>query len=439
MKLTVISSLILVMAVADICHAVDPETTARLGIPVQPQSSGESFSNQGGSGVSVGQGGCGDLGMGTSLGNITNLQSVTSIAQQAVSSVKGMASTGVVAALAYFMPTEYSAAANIMSMAQKQMSVLADKCKAYQAARDSLESKDVSGIRKAAYAKCIENNSGNAVGNDDADVYCSDPANAWQYLSSQFSSMDSSNCVPAIDNVLAGVTLPVGVSKGTLASFFGNFKMCASSSYGTAPTLTADKVYQTNMSWYSNTIDNVVSSAKSSYLSQSDIQTMGLCIGPGNSGIICPHAETINMIASFPDDEQAVFKNKLAEHLSLLQTVYMTYSWSSLLNKAASNAQTPVPDAFTTPVTQMTNQKEKEVNNLVKLKVQASGNDGDLSRWESQVMERNSYWTRLGTGRQNELDAGNILFGSGTVSNRNNSQNNSQSVINNIKNNYSNP
>src|SRR5208337_4513123 len=143
----------------------------------------------------------------------------------------------------------------------------------------------------------------------------------------------------------------------------------------------------------------------------------------------CPHAETINMVATFPADEQAVFAAKLAEHLSLLQTVYNTYNWSSVMNKAASTAQTLVPDAFTAPIAQMTSQKEKEVNNLVKLKVQANGNDGSLSSWESQVMERNSYWTKLQTGQQNEADAGNSLFGSGTVSGIGSNQNNSQSLI----------
>src|SRR5208283_1507421 len=104
---------------------------------------------------------------------------------------------------------------------------------------------------------------------------------------------------------------------------------------------------------------------------------------------------------------------------------------------------TSVPDAFIMPIAQMTSQKEKEVNNLVRLKVQANGNDGSLSSWENQVMERNSYWIKSGTGQQNETDAGNSLFGSGAVSgigsNHNNSPNNIQTLINSIVTSYSNP
>ncbi|MBF0560107.1 MAG: hypothetical protein HQL08_15155 [Nitrospirae bacterium] len=427
MRLTVIVSMILVMVVADICHAVDPDLKARLGIPVQPQSLGETYSNHGGSGTSVG-GGCDALGVKTQLSDLSN------IAQQAFGSVKDMASAAAVAALAYFTPTEYSVTANILSDARKQLSVMADKCKTYQAARDFMENKDIAGIRKAAYAKCMEQNGGD----EDAEVTCSNPSNAWQYLSSQFSALDGSNCAPVIDNVLAHVNLPGGVSKNTLQSFFGNFKLCAGSSNGIAPTMTASEVYQTNLQqYYSGVVNSALSAAQSSYLSDSDIQTSGLCIGPGNGGsggIICPHAETINMVASFPSDEQSVFMNKLAEHLSLLQTVYMTYSWASLLNKAAASAQTPVPDAFTTPITQMTSQKEKEVNDLVKLKVQANGNDGDLSNWEKQVMERNSYWQQLKASQGNETNYGSQIFGS-----PDSSTNNSQNIIDSIKNSYSTP
>ncbi len=91
----------------------------------------------------------------------------------------------------------------------------------------------------------------------------------------------------------------------------------------------------------------------------------------------------------------------------------------------------------------MTSQKEKEVNDLVKLKVHANGTDGSLSSWESQVMERNGYWTKSASSQQNETDAGNSLFGSGTLSavgsNQNKSQNNIQTLINSISSSYSNP
>ncbi len=431
MKLTVLASMIIVICIADICHAVDPELTAKLGIPVLPQSSGATF--QGFDGViSMGLGGCGNMGINTSLTNLTNL------ASQSVSSIQNLASIATTAMFAYFMPTEYSTVANLMSMAQKNLALLTQKCNTYQAARGNMENKDTAGMRKAAYAKCMEQTMGD-------DITCSKPSNAWPYL------YGSQGCVSVVDKSLAGVTLPQSINNATMKSFFGDFQVCADNSGRTPPTLTADLVYQANMSFYGPAVNSAVSAAQTRYLTQADIQTMNLCVGPGsgnnggagNAGVTCPHAETINMVATFPADEQAVFTAKLAEHLSLLQTVYDTYSWSSVMNRAASTTQTPVPDAFTTPIAQMTSQKEKEVNNLVRLKVQANGNDGSLSSWESQVMERNSYWTKSGTGQQNEADAGNSLFGTGTVSgigsNQNNSQNNIQTLINSIVTSYSNP
>ncbi len=431
MKLAVLTSMIIVMCLADICHAVDPDLNAKLGIPVQPQSSGETY-NQGLIG-SMGLGGCGNLG-------ITNqLNSLISLGQAAISNLGSNGATiAATAAIAYFMPTEYSVISNLLSDARKYLAVLADKCKTYQAARNFLEKTDIAGIRKAAFAKCMEQNGGD-------DFLCSKPGNAWQYL------FGTSGCVSAVDKSLNGVTLPQNTTSATIKSFFGDVKICPDGSGRTPPTLTADLVYQANMSFYGPAVKSAVSAAKTRYLAQTDIQSMNLCIGPGsgnngsgsNAGIACPHAETINMVATFPTDEQAVFAAKLAEHLSLLQTVYNTYNWSSVMNKAASTAQTPVPDAFTSPIAQMTSQKEKEVNDLVRLKVQANGTDGSLSSWESQVMNRNSYWTKSATGQQNEIDAGSSLFGSGTVSgngsNQNNSQNNIQNLINSIVTSYSNP
>lgn len=432
MKLTVIASLLLVMGAADLCHAVDPDLNAKLGIPVLPQSSGAIF-NQGFNGISgMGLGGCGNMGINTSLANLTNL------ASQAVSSIQGLASVATTAMFAYFMPTEYSTVANLMSMAQKNLTLLTQKCNIYQAARGSMENKDTSGMRRAAYARCMEQTMGD-------DITCSKPSNAWPYL------YGTPGCVSVVDKSLAGVTLPQNTDNGTMKSFFGDFQICADNSGRTPPTLTADIVYQANMSFYGPAVSGAVSAAQTRYLAQTDIQAMNLCVGPGavnnngmgNAGVTCPHAETINMVATFPSDEQAVFAAKLAEHLSLLQTVYNTYSWSSVMNKAASTVQTSVPDAFISPVAKMTDQKEKEVNDLVKLKIQANGNDGSLSSWERQVMERNSYWTKSATGQQNESDAGNSLFGSGAVNGisggQNNNQNNIQTLIDNIVRSYSNP
>jgi len=336
------------------------------------------------------------------------------------------------------MPTEYSTVSNLMSMAQKSLALLTQKCNTYQAARGYIENKDTAGMRKAAYAKCMEQTMGD-------DITCSKPSNAWPYL------YGTSGCVSVVDQSLSGVTLPQNTNNVTMKSFFGDFQVCADNSGRTPPTLTADLVYQANMSFYGPAVNSAVSAAQTRYLTQADIQTMNLCVGPGygnngsggNAGVSCPHAETINMVATFPADEQAVFAAKLAEHLSLLQTVYNTYSWSSVMNNAAATAQTPVPDAFASPIAQMTSQKEKEVNDLVKLKIHANGNDGSLSSWESQVMERNSYWAKSGIAQQNETDAGNSLFGSGTVSgigsNQNNRQNNIQNLINSIVTSYSNP
>ena len=432
MKLTLLSSMLIVMCIADICYAVDPDLNAKLGIPVQPQSSGETF-NQVFSGVtSTGLGGCGNLGINTSLTNLTNL------ASQAVGSIQGLSSVATTAMFAYFMPTEYSTVSNLISIAQKYLAVLSDKCKTYQAARDYIENKDAAGIRKAAFAKCMEQTIGD-------DITCSKPSNAWPFL------YGTPGCVSVVDKSLAGVTLAQSTNNATMKSFFGDFQVCADNSGRTPPTLTADLVYQANMSFYGPAVNSAVAAAQTRYLTQADIQMMNLCVGPGsgnnsrggNAGVTCPHSETINMVATFPADEQAVFTAKLAEHLSLLQTVYNTYSWSSVMNRAASTAQTSVPDAFIMPIAQMTSQKEKEVNDLVKLKVQANGNDGSLSSWESQVMERNGYWTKSETGQQNETDAGNSIYGGGTVSgigsNQNNSQNNIQALINSIVKSYSNP
>jgi hypothetical protein len=426
MKLAVLASIIMVICIADICHAVDPELTAKLGIPVLPQSSGATF--QGFNGLNtMGLGGCGNMGMNTSLTNLTNL------ASQSVSSVQNLASIATTAMFAYFMPTEYSTVSNLMSMAQKNLALLTNKCNTYQAARGHMESKDTEGMRKAAYAKCMEQTMGD-------DITCSKPPNAWPYL------YGNQGCVSIVDKSLTGVTLPQNTNNATMKAFFGDFQVCADSSGGTPPMLTADLVYQANMRFYGPAVNNAVSAAQTRYLTQADIQTMNLCVGPGSGsngggspGVTCPHAETINMVATFPADEQAVFAAKLAEHLSLLQTVYNTYSWSSVMNNAAYTAQTPVPDAFTSPIAQMTSQKEKEVNNLVRLKSQANGNDGSLSSWESQVMERNGYWTKSGTSQQNETDAGNSLFGSGTVSGIGSNQNNIQTLINTIVTSYSNP
>ncbi len=427
MKRKVIAAMIIVMCLADICHAVDPDLTAKLGIPVLPQSSGTNFNQFNGLNT-MGLGGCGTMGMNTSLTNLTNL------ASQAVGSIQSLASVATTAMFAYFMPTEYSTVGNLMSMAQKNLALLTQKCNTYQAARGNMENKDTSGMRKAAYARCMEQTMGD-------DMTCSMPSNAWQYL------YGTPGCVSVMDKSLAGVTLPQNITIDTMKSFFGDFQVCADNSGRTAPTLTADLVYQANMSFYGPAVSSAVSAARTRYLTQADIQSMNLCVGPGSGnngsgskgGVTCPHAEAINMVATFPADEQAVFTAKLAEHLSLLQTVYNTYNWSSIMNQAASTAQTPVPDAFTLPIAKMTSQKEKEVNDLVKLKVQANGTDGSLSSWESQVMERNSYWTRAATGQQNETDAGNSLFGSGTLSNRNTNQNNIQTLINSISNSYSNP
>ncbi|MBF0557252.1 MAG: hypothetical protein HQL08_00575 [Nitrospirae bacterium] len=427
MRLTVITSMIVVMSIVDVCHAVDPELNARLGIPVQPQSSGETF-NQGLIG-SMGLGGCGDLG-------ITNqLNSLISLGQQAISNLgNNIGTIAATAAIAYFMPTEYSVVSNLLSDARKYLAVLADKCKTYQAARNYMEKSDIAGIRKAAFARCMEQNGGD-------DFLCSKPANAWQYL------FGTTGCVSALDKALNGVTLPSGTISSTIKSFFGDVQICPDGSGRTPATLTADKVYQANMLFYGPAVTSGVSTAQTRYLAQSDIQSMNLCIGPANNGnagngggnagsggVICPHAETINMVASFPSDEQAVFTNKLVESLSLLQTVYNTYSWSSMLNKAAAASNAPVPDALTTPINQMTEQKEKELNDLVKLKVQSSGNGGDLSQWEKQVMERNSYWQQLKASQGNETNYGSQIFGSSDSS-----TNDSQSIIDSIKNSYLTP
>ncbi len=427
MKLAVLVSMIIVICLADICHAVDPETTAKLGIPVLPQSSGATF--QGFNSLNaMGLGGCGNMGINTSLANLTNL------ASQSISSVQNLASIATTAMFAYFMPTEYSTVANLMSMAQKNLALLTQKCNTYQAARGNMENRDTAGMRKAAYAKCMEQTMGD-------DITCSMPSNAWPYL------YGTQGCVSVLDKSLTGVALPQNTNSAAMKSFFGDFQVCADNSGSTAPTLTADLVYQANMSFYGPAVNSAVSAAQTRYLTQADIQSMNLCVGPGagnngsggNAGVTCPHAETINMVATFPTDEQAVFTAKLAEHLSLLQTIFMTYNWSSILNKAASTAQTPVPDAFTSPIARMTSQKEKEVNDLVKLKVHANGTDGSLSSWESQVMERNSYWTKSATSQQNENDVGNSIFGSGTLSAVGSNQNNSQTLINSISNSYSNP
>ena len=424
--------MLVVMCIADICYAFDPDLNAKLGIPIQPQSSGETFNQVFNGFSSTGLGGCGNLGINTSLTNLTDL------ASQAVGSIRGLSSTATTAMFAYFMPTEYSTVSNLISIAQKYLAVLSDKCKIYQDARDYIENKDAAGIRKAAFAKCMEQTNGD-------DITCSKPSNAWPFL------YGTPGCVSVVDKSLAAVTLPRNTNNATMKSFFGDFQVCADNSGSTPPTLTVDLVYQANMSFYGPAVNSALSAAKTRYLAQADIQAMNLCVGSGsdnngsggNPGVTCPHSETVNMVAAFPADEQAVFAAKLAEHLSLLQTVYNTYSWSSVMNRAASAAQTPVPDAFTMPVAQMTSQKEKEVNNLVKLKVQANGTDGSLSSWESQVIERNSYWTKSATGQQNETDAGNSLYGSGTVSgigsNRNNNQSNIQTLINSIVTSYSNP
>ena len=39
MKLMALAPVIIVMCMADICHAVDPDLNSKLGIPVLPQSS----------------------------------------------------------------------------------------------------------------------------------------------------------------------------------------------------------------------------------------------------------------------------------------------------------------------------------------------------------------------------------------------------------------
>ncbi len=422
MKLTVIAALIIVILAADICLAIDPDLNARLGIPVQPQSSGETF-DQGliNGGLSAGLGGCGDLG-------VTNqLSDLLSMAQQAAGNAKswpGLAST---ALIAYFFPTEYSVSSNLLSEAHKYLAVLSDKCKTYQTARDYMENKDIAGIRKASFAKCMEQNNGD-------DVFCSKPSNAW------YSLFGTQECVSAVDTSLKGVTLPDGTGKDSIKAFFGDVKMCPNGSGGTPPTMTADKVYQANMLFYGPEVDSAVYAARTRYITQDDIKNMKLCVGAGNNnsggngGVICPHAETINMIASFPADEQTVFKIKLAERLSLLQTVYSTYSWSSIMNKAASNAQMPVPDAFTTPIAQMTGQKEKEVNDLVKLKNQANGNDGDLSNWERQVMERNSYWQQ----RQQNVVKAKVQHEAAYGSKGNDATNKvmQQDILQDIKNSY---
>jgi len=211
------------ICIADICYAVDPELTAKLGIPVQPQSSGETY-NQGLIG-SIGLGGCGDLG-------ITNqLNSLISLGQQAVSNLgNNIGTIAATAAIAYFMPTEYSVISSLLSDARKYLAVLADKCKTYQAARNFMEKSDIAGIRKAAFARCMEKNNGD-------DVLCSKPANAWQYL------FGTTGCVSALDKALNGVTLPPGASNSTIKSFFGDLTICPDGSGRTPAILTADKVY----------------------------------------------------------------------------------------------------------------------------------------------------------------------------------------------------
>ncbi len=380
MRLTLIATLIMVMSIADVCPAIDPDLNARLGIPVQPQDSGETY----GPGllnpsVSMGLGGCGDIGIDNSLGNLLSL------AQAAADNAKNLPQIAGMAAMAYFLPTEYSVTANLLSQAQKYLAILADKCKTYQAARQFLESQDVAGIRKASFAKCMEQHNAD-------EVFCSKPSNSW------YSLFGTQECVSAVDKSLADVKLPDGDSKESIKAFFGDVKMCRDGSGAIRPVMTAAKVYQANMLFYGPAVDQAVSIAQKRYLTQDDIQKMNLCVGTGNNsndgngGVICPNATTINMLATFPDDEQAIFKRKLAEHLSLLATVYNTYRLSALMNRAAAQVKTLSPDAYIAPVGRITGQKQKEVNDLVKLKIQANGNNGDLSNWESRVMERNSYW-----------------------------------------------
>ncbi|MFO0753579.1 MAG: hypothetical protein U0411_09685 [Thermodesulfovibrionales bacterium] len=366
-------------------YAADPELASRLGIPITPNDMGETYGSDKGllnGGLNLSLGSCGDLGIDNSLSNLVGL------VYSSVSNAQSLAGSLAMSALAYYMPTEYSAVTNVFAMAQKYLSIFSEKCRTYQEARKYLEKKDISGIRSAAYAKCLEKY-GSTMG-DSADSICSNPQTAWQALTG------ASDCLSVVENALANVdTLPPGMTRDTFKYVFGDTTICATTNSAVSPALTMSSMYSSSKSYYSSVVESALSSAASKYPTQDDIADAGLCVGAAaggsNKGIICPSAETLSMLSRLPADEQSLYKQRLIEDLSVYSMVYQVYGMSAVLHKGF-NANSKVAGLESESVAKLTDAREKEVNAFVNTLKLAKGTDGDLRTWENEVVRRFSYW-----------------------------------------------
>ncbi|MBZ0154939.1 MAG: hypothetical protein K8I29_01840 [Alphaproteobacteria bacterium] len=383
--ITVILTVLVMCSALAPVYALDPELAPRLGIPVNPNDLGETYGDDKGllsGGLNLSLGSCGDLGIDNSLTNLVGL------VYSSVSNAQNLSGSLAMAALAYYLPTEYSAVTNIFAMAQKYLSIFSEKCKTYQEARKYLEKKDISGIRSAAYAKCLEKYG--ATMGDSVDSVCSNPQTAWQALTG------TSECLSVVENALANVNkLPAGMTKETFKYVFGDAKICATNNSAVSPSLTMSSMYSSNKSYYSSKVESAVSSAKSKYHTQDDIANSGLCVGAAadgsNKGIICPSAETLYMLSKLPSDEQSLYKQRLIEDLSVYSMVYQVYGMSAIMHKGF-NANSKVAGIDSESVSKLTDAKEKEVNAFVNTLKLAKGADGDLRTWENEVMRRYNYW-----------------------------------------------
>jgi len=369
-------------------YAAPEEINVKLGIPAQPRSMGDEYGDGGQvAGLKLGLGSCGDLGIDTSVQNLIGL------ASQVINNAKGLASAAAMATMSYMMPTEFSVVANLSSQAQKILQILADRCKVYQEARKHLEKEDIAGVRSAAFARCMEKRA--KLEGDAAQISCSNPETAWQDL------WGTSGCISAIDKATENVsTFPDGMDRGTLKAWLGDFKICPNNSNNAVPPrLTTTALNNAVAGAYQNNVMSALGELQRRTLTDADIRAKQLCVGgaaalPGGKAgaVICPTAEGLNMLRGLPAAEQQLYARRLADNLALLETVYRSYAMSAFVQKAgASNPN--MAGLKPEMIAQLADKKEKETNAFVKtLQLARGGADGDLQKWEQQVLERRNYW-----------------------------------------------
>ncbi len=357
-------------------YYVDPPPSAdlpsRLGMPSQPMSNGDTYSPT--AGVQAGLNSCGDIGISTEFTDIVAL--VTSILKNSQS----IQTAGEMALLAYALPTEYSVVTNIGAQAIKYLQILNDRCRVFQETQKFLERTDIAGIQSAARAKCLAQGM--------TEVQCSDHYKAW------FALWGDYNCHSLMHEALQHVSsYPAGLDEPTITKWFGDINLCPNGSQPVpATTSLMNSGYSSMNGFYTTAVNNIITTAQSRTVTDSDVMSGGLCIGAvsstgsqtGSNGVLCPSSQVINKIAAFPVSFQTIFKAKLASILTILELDYWN-NQAAYLVKYANQQIDGHKGVDTKTLPNLVDANNMRFANYKDTLVLAHGQSTNLDNFEKQV------------------------------------------------------